>query len=288
MRNTTATVSLPPPSRRPLAATVSRAPLLLGLLASLVLSVVLAGRPAAAAPPVDEIIDRANKAAYYAGKDGRAEVKMTITDSQGRKRLRQFVILRRDSEDGGEQQFYVYFKRPSDVRKMVFMVHKYVDRDDDRWLYLPALSLVKRIAATDKRTSFVGSHFFYEDVSGRSPTEDTHELVEETDTYYVIKNVPKDPASVEFSEYTVWIDKKTFMPVKAEYKDKQGRLYRRVEALEIKTIQGYPTVTKSRVSDLLNGGETTSEFFNIKYDIGLSKKIFTERYLRRPPREVRR
>ncbi len=246
------------------------------------------GGAAAAAPPVDEIIDRANKAAYYAGKDGRAEVKMTITDSQGRKRLRQFVILRRDSEDGGEQQFYVYFKRPSDVRKMVFMVHKYVDRDDDRWLYLPALSLVKRIAATDKRTSFVGSHFFYEDVSGRSPTEDTHELVEETDTYYVIKNVPKDPASVEFSEYTVWIDKKTFMPVKAEYKDKQGRLYRRVEALEIKTIQGYPTVTKSRVSDLLNGGETTSEFFNIKYDIGLSKKIFTERYLRRPPREVRR
>ncbi len=244
--------------------------------------------PALAAPPVDEIVDRANKAAYYAGKDGRAEVRMTITDSQGRKRQRQFIILRRDSEDGGEQQFYVYFKRPSDVRKMVFMVHKHVDRDDDRWLYLPALSLVKRIAATDKRTSFVGSHFFYEDVSGRSPTEDSHELVKETDQYYVLKNVPKDPDSVEFSSYTVWIDKKTFMPVKAEYLDKQGRLYRRVEALEIKTIQGYPTVTKSRVTDVANGGETVSEFFNIKYDIGLSEKIFTERYLHRPPREVRR
>ncbi len=270
------------------AITACRTALLLPLftiLAAMLLAVV---RPAAAAPPVDEIVARANKAAYYAGKDGRAEVKMTITDSQGRKRQRQFVILRRDSEDGGEQQFYVYFKRPSDVRKMVFMVHKHVDRDDDRWLYLPALSLVKRIAASDKRTSFVGSHFFYEDVSGRSPTEDTHELVEETDQYYVLRNVPKDPASVEFSEYTVWIDKTTFMPVKAEYKDKQGRLYRRVEALEITTIQGYPTVTRSRVTDLLNGGETTSEFFNIRYDIGLSEKIFTERYLRRPPREVRR
>ena len=135
---------------------------------------------AAEAPTVDEIINRANLAAYYAADDGRAEVMMTITDAQGRTRKREFVILRRDVVDGGQQQFYVYFKKPSDVRKMVFMVHKYIDKDDDRWLYLPALDLVKRIAGSDKRTSFVGSHFLYEDVSGRSVKEDIHELVETT------------------------------------------------------------------------------------------------------------
>jgi outer membrane lipoprotein-sorting protein len=237
---------------------------------------------------VDEIVNKANLAAYYAGDDGRAEVTMTITDAQGRTRTREFVILRRDVSDGGEQKFYVYFKKPSDVRKMVFMVHKHIDRDDDRWLYLPALDLVKRIAASDKRTSFVGSNFFYEDVSGRSVDEDVHELTEITDTSYVLKNIPKDPGSVEFSAYTVWIDKKTFIPVKAEYLDKQGRKYRLVEALEIREIQGIPTVVKSRVRDLIAGGETVSGFAKIKYDIGLKESIFTERYLRRPPREVRR
>lgn len=243
---------------------------------------------AAETPSVEEIVEKANYAAYYAGDDGRAEVKMVITDGQGRTRDREFVILRKDIEDGGKQMFYVYFQKPSDVRKMVFMVHKYIEKDDDRWLYLPALDLVKRIAASDKRTSFVGSHFFYEDVSGRSITEDTHELVETTDKYYVLKNLPKDPGSVEFQSYTVWIDKNNFMPMKAEYIDKQGQKYREVEALEVKEIQGHPTVTRSRVKDLLTGGHTVSEFSEIKYDIGLEEDIFSERYLRRPPREVRR
>ncbi len=243
---------------------------------------------AAEAPTVDEIIERANLAAYYAGDDGRAEVIMTITDAQGRTRKREFVILRRDVVDGGQQQFYVYFKKPSDVRKMVFMVHKYIDKDDDRWLYLPALDLVKRIAGSDKRTSFVGSHFLYEDVSGRSVKEDIHELVETTADYYVLKNTPKDPAGVEFSYYTVWVDKQNFMLVKAEYHDKDGRKYREVESLEIKNIQGFPTVVKARVRDLASGGATVSVFKNIKYNIGLKDRIFTERYLRRPPREVRK
>ncbi len=237
---------------------------------------------------VAEIIERANKAAYYAGDDGRAEVTMTITDSQDRTRTREFIILRRDKEDGGEQKFYVYFNKPADVRKMVFMVHKHIDHDDDRWMYLPALDLVKRIAASDKRTSFMGSNFFYEDVSGRSILEDSHELLEETPEFYVLNNIPLDPDSVEFSSYKIWIDKKTFLPMKAEYLSRESRLYRRVEALEVKEIQGHPTVLRSQVVDLDSGGHTVSEFSNIKYDIGLKEAIFSERYLRRPPREARR
>lgn len=239
-------------------------------------------------PSVEEIVDLANKVAYYAGDDGKTDVAMTIKDSQGRIREREFVMMRRDVEDGGEQQFYVYFKKPSDVRKMVFMVNKNVGKDDDRWLYLPALDLVKRIAASDKRTSFVGSHFFYEDVSGRSIHEDVHELIEVTDDSYVIKNTPKDPANVEFSSYTMWIDRKTFMPMKAEYLDKTGEKYRVVEALKVELIQGCPVVTKSRAKDLASGGETVTEFKNIKCNIGLDDKIFTERYLRRPPRQINR
>jgi len=243
---------------------------------------------ASAAPAVDEIVDKANKAAYYAGNDGKANVTMTITDSQGRTRNREFVILRHDSRDGGEQQFYVFFKKPSDVRKTVFLVHKYTDKDDNRWMYLPDLDLVKRIAASDKRTSFMGSHFFYEDVSGRGINEDKHELLKEEDTFYVLKNTPKDPVSVEFSSYLVWVDKKTFLPMKAEYADKADKPYRIVEALEVEDVQGHPTVTKSRVQDFTSGGETVAEFANITYDLGLDESIFTERYLRKPPREVHR
>jgi outer membrane lipoprotein-sorting protein len=246
------------------------------------------GNSIAAVPDVAEIVNKANHAAYYSADDGRSTVKMTITDSQKRSRTKEFVILRKDVTDGGAQKFFVYFKKPSDVRKMVFMVHKYTDRDDDRWMYLPALSLVKRIAASDKRTSFVGSHFFYEDVSGRAIDADNHEMLETTDKFFILKNTPLQPDSVEFSSYTLWVDKETFLPMKAEYLDKQNEKYRIVEALDVKTIQGIPTVIKSRVQNLRNGGNTITEFGRIKYNIGLKDKIFTERYLHKPPREARR
>jgi outer membrane lipoprotein-sorting protein len=247
---------------------------------------------------VPEIVDNTNRTAYYQGKDGRAQVSMVIKDKQGRSRKREFIILRRDevnpktgkAEDGymGGQKMYVYFKRPADVNKMVFMVWKHPGGDDDRWLYLPALDLVKRIAASDKRTSFVGSNFFYEDVSGRDINADKHELVKTTDKYYVLKNIPRDPDSVEFQYYTMWIHRGDFIPVKIEYVDRSGQKYREYDALEIKKIQGYPTVTRARMKDLKSGGETTIAYRDVKYDIGLPESIFTERYLRRPPRKYMR
>lgn len=237
--------------------------------------------------PVEEIVHRANLASYYAGDDGRADVSMTITDSQGRERTREFVMLRKDKEDGGEQLFYVYFKKPSDVRKMVFMVHKHIDRDDDRWLYLPALDLVKRVAASDKRTSFVGSNFLYEDISGRDIHEDVHELIETNEEFYVIKNTPKNKDNVEFSSYTVWIDKTNFLPMKVEYLDTSGEKYRVIEALEVQLFDSHPTVTLSKASDLKSGSSTLYACKAIRCDIGVKEDIFTERYLRHPPREVR-
>ena len=260
----------------------ARSTLAVALVAALGLSAL------AAEPTVDEIVSKANLTAYYQGDDGRANVHMVITDAQARTRERKFVILRRDVADGGDQKFYVYFEEPADVRKMVFMVWKHVDKDDDRWLYLPALDLLKRIAASDKRTSFAGSNFLYEDVSGRGTAEDTHTLAETTDQHYVLDNVPKDPKNVEFASYKLWIDRKTFMPMKAEYLDKEGRKYRVVEALEVKEIQGFPTVTKSKVSDLKSGGHTVSEFSDIRYNIKLPDDVFTERYLRRAPRRYLR
>ncbi len=248
------------------------------------------------APPVDEIVDRANYTAYYQGKDGRARVRMTIHESSGATRNREFTILRRDKgpEDQadnteadrgftGEQNFYVYFHRPPDVREMVYMVHKHLGASDDRWLYLPGLDLVKRIAASDKRTSFVGSDFFYEDVSGRNPELDGHELVDVTENYYKIRNTPKQPKRVEFDHYITWVHKATFLPIKSEYFDERGKKYREYTVLSVKKIDGYWTATKAKMADLRSGTHTVLEYSDVGYDVGIPADIFTERYLRRTP-----
>ncbi len=253
------------------------------IISLLIIIFILGLASTATALSVDEIVDKANLVSNYAGDDGMADVKMTITDSQGRQRFREFKILRLDVNQGAEQKFYVYFKKPSDVSAMVYMVLKQIGKDDDRWLYLPALDLVRRIAASDKRSSFVGSHFVYEDVSGRGVQADVHELVEETDSLYKIKNTPKESKGVEFKYYFVWIDKENFMPVKAEYYNDQDKLIRTIDVVEVKDVQGHPTVMKSKTVDLERGGETLMEFSNVSYDVGLTDNIFKERYLRKAP-----
>ena len=203
---------------------------------------------------VAEIVNKAEQAAYYAGNDGRSMARMLIVDEQGRKQMRQFTILRKDvlneaGADTGDQRMLVFFSRPTEVEGTVFRVEKHaaLNSDDDRWLYLPALDLVKRIAAGDKRTSFVGSHFFYEDVSGRATAQDSFELLEQTQTHYRLKATPKDTALVEFSHYVVEIDKDTYLPTLINFY-KGDNNYRRVEAVTIETIQGNPTVVRSKYS----------------------------------------
>ena len=245
------------------------------------------GQAIAEETDVEMIVGKANHIAFYQGDDGRAESRMLITDGAGNKQVRQFTILRKDhsgQSDAG-QDFLVLFSRPADVRNTLFRVIKHIGEDDDRWLYLPGLDLVKRISSGDKRTSFVGSHFFYEDISGRALSVDKHVLIETTDQHYVVKNTPLDSDSVEFTSYTVWIDKNNWMPVKTEYTDGTGKIYRRIEALQIKDIDGFTTATRMKASDLRSGGYTLTEMRYIQYNIALPDNIFSERSLRNPPQQ---
>ncbi|MFO7957490.1 MAG: outer membrane lipoprotein-sorting protein [Candidatus Brocadiia bacterium] len=264
--------------------------LIAGLLAGALLAAPVLAAQGEETPSVQEIVEKANRVAYYQGETGRARVKMTIYNAEGKVRgERELVILRRNAEEGLDQKFYAYFERPADVRSTVFLVWKNTEKDDDRWLYNPGLDLVNRISAADKRTSFVGTHFFYEDVSGRSIEDDEHELLRTTDNYYVLKNTPRDSDLVEFSYYEMYIHRGTFMPLHAFYYDKNGEKYREYHVLKMDKVDDYWTALKTEMVDLREQGpenpKTVAEYSGVQYGIELPDSIFTERYLRKPPRE---
>ncbi len=259
------------------------------LLAALALLAPAVG--AAAAEDAATLMNAAHAAYYYAGDGGHAKVLMTLTDKQGRTREREFWMLRADVADMGDQNYYTYFVKPADVSRTGFLVHKHADGNDDRWLYMPALDLVKRIAADDRTSSFMGSDFTYEDVSGRLPVLDSHtlqgeELLAERPTWK-IKSTPRAAGSADWDEKLTWICTTSRLPLKEEYYAK-GALLRVFTASEIETIDGFPTATLRTMQDVKRGKQTTIRFTEISYTASLPPADFTERLLKNPPRDYTR
>jgi outer membrane lipoprotein-sorting protein len=244
------------------------------------------GQSPGASPQEDaaSLVRQSQEAFHYAGTDLKARVKMTLLTKEGQQRLRELTMLRKN-EAGGDQRYFLYFHGPADVRGTVFMVYKYPNREDDRWLFLPALNLVQRVAARDSRSSFVGSDFSYEDVSGRDIEADTHRVVR-TEALgsrhaVVIESVPTREA--DYAKKLSWIEQATFLPLKEEYYDVQGSLYKVFTAEEFRDVQGLPTVTKRTMTNVKTGHKTEVTFDNVAYNVGLGEEIFTERTLRKPP-----
>jgi outer membrane lipoprotein-sorting protein len=238
-------------------------------------------------PDAEALMKEAHLNMYYAGDDGSARVKMTITDKNGKTRERDFTILRKDLVEGGEQRYYVYFYEPNDVRRTTFMAWKNPDGDDSRWIYVPSLDLVKPLSANDKKSSFVGSDFAYEDVSGRHWSEDAHKLVREEEKggfqTWVIESTPK--SGDYFAKKTTWIDKASKLIVREEYFDGKGEVLKVLEVTKIETVDGYATATERRMTTPRKQNNTLIAFGSIDYDQGIGADIFSERYLKSPPRE---
>ncbi len=236
----------------------------------------------------EEIVKKSQAAFLYSGADFKARVMMKLISKGGEERVREMMMLRKNyGEPGGEQKYFMYFFQPADVRNMTFMIHKYPGKDADRWLFVPAINMVRRIAAQDKRSSFVGSDFTYEDISGRNLEDDAHAVEKEekigTRDCTVIKSTPK-AAEMEYSYKLSWIDKATFLPIKEEYYDKKGELYKIFSADEIKDVKGHPTITRRSMRNLLSGHMTGVSFLKADYSVGIEDSLFTERYLKQPPK----
>src|SRR3990167_4400276 len=206
------------------------------------------------AEDASDIIKKSQDAFFSQGKDMKARVNMTLVSKSGQQRLRELTMLRKNGANG-EQKYFMYFHNPGDVRGTSFMVYKYPGKDDDRWIFIPSINLVNRIAAKDSRSSFVGSDFTYEDVSGRDIEADNHKYIREESIKekpcHVIESTPKNPT--EYIKKISWVDKATYLPIKDEYYDVQGSLYRVFTADKIEVVGGLSTITKRSMANIKNG-----------------------------------
>jgi hypothetical protein len=155
---------------------------------------------------------------------------------------------------------------------------------DDRWIFLPSLGKVRRVAASEGSGSFMGTDFSYDDISSsnRDVDMDNHTLLREENlngkACYVIQSVPKDD-SYQYSKMISWTEKDNMVTVKIELYDKKSALVKLVEMSGIKEIQGRLTTTVTKMTTLGAGTSTSNNVDIIKYDDPIPESVFTTAYL---------
>ena len=238
-----------------------------------------------------EIVKKASLAAYYTADDGSAQMLMKVYAKNQKKPIKKlFYMLKFDIEEGGRQMFYTYFVKPTDIKRTTFLVHKYIDQDDFRRLYIPASDKILAIAGSRKQDPFMGSDFSYEDVSGRHYEVDNHTLVGEEKKQgkdcYVIESTPKVKED-KIAKMKSWIDKSTHIPMAVDFYNHEGNVYKQYRSSGLKMIQGFPTIMKRVMTSPLDG--TKTEILvnpkKVRYNIGLTESVFTERSLKVPPKK---
>jgi outer membrane lipoprotein-sorting protein len=189
------------------------------------------------------------------------------------------------SKDGPKgKRTMIVFQQPDTVKGTRFLTMENPGAADDRWIFLPGVGKVRRMAASEGSGSFVGTDFSYDDIasSSRGADLDTHTLLREENlngvACYVIQSVPKD-SSYQYSKMLLWIAKDTKITLKIELYDKTNKLVKTAEMSGIKEVQGRLSTTITKMTTFAAGSSTTLFMDIIKYDDPVPEAVFTIAYL---------
>src|SRR6056297_2392013 len=223
---------------------------------------------------------------YYrsTGNDGTSELSMHLIDSRNNERVRNIKQFSKDY--GKEEKSIMFFLSPADVKNTSFMNWSYDDpsKDDDQWIYLPALRKVKRISSDSKDDYFMGSDFTYDDLGDRHPSEDQHKLLR-TETLkgeecYVVESVSKDQGYM-YSKTITWVIKDIWIGLKKEFYDEDGDLLKILKVHNYEKIKDYWVITSTEMHNVQDDHTTKMQLSNVQVDIGVDDMKFTERNMTR-------
>jgi hypothetical protein len=220
------------------------------------------------------------------GKDSKAELRMKLFDRRGRPRDRALTLmtLRRSAGD----RSLIRFTYPNDIRGTGFLVWEHPGAEDERFLFLPSLGRVRRIAGSEAQESFVGSDFSYEDIGGREFDDYTYALLDENASWagpdgtsrpaYRLESRRKD-ASVEFPRVVSLVLKDSFVVVQADVYNRRNEKQKIYTVKRLQQAQGIWTVMESIMTNDLDRTRTELLIEKIAYNTGLTEDAFSRREL---------
>lgn len=218
-----------------------------------------------------------------------ADMKMVLIDKNGDTRTRN--IRSYDKDKGEDKQRIMFFLSPADVEDTAFLTYDYdaYEKDDEQWLYLPALRKTKRIASSDKSGSFMGSDFNYADMTRKNLDAYDFKILKEDEVrgakVWLIEALPKTRKEIEETGYTksvLFVRQDNFVVVRAVHWVNEGNKLKYLDVDRLEQIDGVWTVLSMSMTTKKGKAtlhKTELSFDNVKYNQELSEQMFTIRRL---------
>jgi outer membrane lipoprotein-sorting protein len=243
----------------------------------------LAAEPLSARQIMQQVNDRDD------GDYGISDLRQVLIDKSGHQRVREIRSYTRDQ--GKDEQRILFFKAPSDVKDTGFLTYDYDQsgRDDDQWLYLPALNKSKRIASNDKSGSFMGSDLNFSDMTRRDLDQYNFRLLKEVKVNghncWLIESIPKTREERDNSGYKkelLFVRQDNFIVVRAVQWTSEGNRIKYMEVKELEQIDG--VWVRTRIQVVTKKGKqmqhkTVLEFDNVRFNQDLPDDTWTQRRL---------
>lgn len=216
-----------------------------------------------------------------------SDMLMTLIDKRGNKRKKYFKAFSKDY--GKDTKQIMFIEKPANIRNTGFLTFDYdnEEKDDDQWLYLPALGKPKRIASTDKDGSFMGSDLNYSDMTSRNLSDYSYKLLKETtikgQKNWIIESLPINKSVADETGYKksiIAVRQDNYVVSRIKSWTDDGRYVKLIDfddirlvdniwvAHEIKVIKKRGKAVKHKTHIIID---------NVKFDQQLSDDLFTLR-----------
>ncbi len=219
---------------------------------------------------------------------------MELVSKRGKVRRRVTRIYRRDFDQ--ERRSILFFEAPTSLEGTALLTYDYSDtrRDDDQWIFLPALRKSRRIATADRGAAFLGTDLSYEDIKketrlslGEYKWANLGGEAVDGNGCWKLEAIPIDDEVarvLRYSRVVFYIDAAIWMPRRVEYWNLAGQALKTVSLLEIREVEGVWTAHRIEAKNHRSGHRTNLIFRDVDYHTELDTELFTQRALSRGAR----
>lgn len=221
---------------------------------------------------------------YSGFGDSQANLTMTLISKKGQKDIRELKVMNFEDEATAGEKTLMVFRKPTDIEGTALLTWSTPGKDDEQWLYLPAIKRVKAISSRNKSGAFMGSEFTYEDLTPQDVEKYDYSYIGEETVNgvpcFAYDRTPKESNS-GYTKQTFWVDQEEYRTQKIHFFDHKSR------HTKVLTFAGYQQYegrfwrpASMYMENLETGRATTLELSGYEFSIGLSADDFSQMVLK--------